>query len=439
MEEKERIDFEARLLEQEHRPFTLIKNYINRKQWNEEDPRRKAVKTALLWRIFFSPTMIAGGGGLIALGSLFILFWQTEVLVTQNKLLIEQNKKINDQTYLIEAQRRSALQFELSEILNRVDSELSRKGNKEKRLSLELKSRIIAATISMKPYRSYENDSLSQPYSYEKGQLFAYLVNSNVNLLDLKLIFQRANFSNMILEKVVLGANNKETHFSFTTLEGCYFKNVYFRNFKFDQASSFKDSRFVDCHFWGLRTDPLSFVNSNIVRTSFFWETTKEDHKYLNTNPWISFNNTNLDNCLFGRLDRILTQITKGGNPNEVTVSFLGNSKLINSVFKDMRFNFDSYFGSSTRLNNVIFADSIASKSNISLIDKCKNANNIFALESFKFENTCFTKHLENQKQSIFKFEDFLKKLEKKGSSFLIVHTSIDRTQKFNLYNMKKD
>jgi len=205
MEEKDLISIEARLLEQEHRPFTLLKNFFNRKQWDKQDPRRKAVKTALLWRLFFSPAVIAGTGGLIALASLIILYWQTEVLVNQNKLLIKQNKKIDNQTYLIEAQRRSALQFEISEILNRIDDELSKEDNKEKRLSAQLKSRIIAATVSMKPYRSYENDSLSQPYSYEKGQFFIALVDSNINELDLSTIMEKGNFC-----KYEIGEHNFE-------------------------------------------------------------------------------------------------------------------------------------------------------------------------------------------------------------------------------------
>jgi len=164
MDSEELIRIEAQLLEQEHRPLKLIKNYFNREKWDENDPRRRAVKVAIFWRILFSPGIIATTGGIIALCSLGVLIWQTSVLLNQNALIKNQNKAINQQSYLIEAQRRSSLQFEISEILNRIDDELSR-DTINRKLSPQLKSRIVAATVSMKPYRIYENDTLKEAYS----------------------------------------------------------------------------------------------------------------------------------------------------------------------------------------------------------------------------------------------------------------------------------
>ena len=95
--ENEKFDanilIEAKLLEQEHRPTHLVLNYINRKKKfpDEKDPRRKAVQRAIIWRLFFSPAVLAVGGSTI-LG--IITAW----------ILIKQTNIINDQTAIFKEQ-----------------------------------------------------------------------------------------------------------------------------------------------------------------------------------------------------------------------------------------------------------------------------------------------------------------------------------------------
>ncbi|MEQ5789748.1 pentapeptide repeat-containing protein [Muricauda sp. NFXS6] len=91
---KEQLDkVERELIEQEHRPIKLIANFIDRKEkWpNDKGKQRSAVK-AILWRLFFSPAVIAITGGGIAICSLIVLICQNDILISQNKLIKDQNE-----------------------------------------------------------------------------------------------------------------------------------------------------------------------------------------------------------------------------------------------------------------------------------------------------------------------------------------------------------
>ncbi|WP_299183880.1 hypothetical protein [uncultured Aquimarina sp.] len=282
MEREEEIhkkitDIEAKLMEQEHRPLKVIKNYFDRNKYAKNDPRRKAVFVSFFWRLFFSPAAIAAGGSLIAIASLIILLYQTTILLEQNSLItnqneivIEQNNKINAQNYLVEAQRRSSLQFEVSEILNKINEELNLSSNRT--LTTELKGRIIAVTIAMKPYKSYQADTLSKPYSYEKGFLFTSLLNSNIDNTDLTEILEKGNFSNMVLEDVTIGNNRKKDgmigYYERAYFEGCYFNNVKFNNIHFSESITFENCILDNVQSSIPLCESIIFYSSKIMRSN---------------------------------------------------------------------------------------------------------------------------------------------------------------------------
>ncbi|MEY8869544.1 hypothetical protein AB9K24_08555 [Meridianimaribacter flavus] len=82
---------EKELIEQEHRPIKVISNFLNRKSLYPNDlEKQKSTKKAILWNVFFSPGVVAGVGGMVALISLF-------VLIKQNSIMLEQNKLIDNQ------------------------------------------------------------------------------------------------------------------------------------------------------------------------------------------------------------------------------------------------------------------------------------------------------------------------------------------------------
>ncbi len=183
---------EADLLEQEHRPYHLISNYLNRKKkWSDlNDPRRKSVQRALIWRLFFSPTVLAiGGSSLIALITVFLMKNQNNIISKQNELIKEQNRRIQIQANLEEAQRRNNLILLMDNILVQVDNEL--KENKDSILSRTLISRIQALGQGFLPYRfldyslksksNIDSLGLTKELSPERGQLLLSLVNSGIS------------------------------------------------------------------------------------------------------------------------------------------------------------------------------------------------------------------------------------------------------------------
>ncbi len=93
-------EIRAKLIEQEHRAFSVLRNFfIERKKWPEGDPRRDAAFKALLWRIFFSPGTAAAVGGVIAIMSLI-------ALATQIYLQDQANRELRTQ---FELRRRTEL------------------------------------------------------------------------------------------------------------------------------------------------------------------------------------------------------------------------------------------------------------------------------------------------------------------------------------------
>jgi len=91
------LDIEAKLLEQEHRPIQVIGNFFNRNKWEKDDPRRSSVKKAIIWRLFFSPGVMAVAGGGIGILTLVALLWQNTLFKEQNQLIKTQNQSLIEQ------------------------------------------------------------------------------------------------------------------------------------------------------------------------------------------------------------------------------------------------------------------------------------------------------------------------------------------------------
>ncbi|MDC8015179.1 pentapeptide repeat-containing protein [Tahibacter soli] len=110
------IELETKLLEQEHRSIRVIQNYLQRKQWTIDDPRRAAVRSALLWWVF-SPASAATAGGALAVGTLLMMYAQTALLREQNEAFREQNGKIQSQ---IEMQRQTELARRRADVIAQI-------------------------------------------------------------------------------------------------------------------------------------------------------------------------------------------------------------------------------------------------------------------------------------------------------------------------------
>jgi hypothetical protein len=119
-------------------------------------------------------------GIFISLGGLtgtLLLMNQNKLLEGQNKLLESQNELIQNQMYQNEASRRGALIVLMSNIMDKVDDEISSQKNKnpqlkEFNLSQSLIGQIAALSHSFKPYKFLKGDTIvGEELSPERGQL----------------------------------------------------------------------------------------------------------------------------------------------------------------------------------------------------------------------------------------------------------------------------
>lgn len=91
------ISVEAKLIQQDHRPFFIVKTYLQRGKWEEGDPRRKAAVVAFGW-LWLSPPYLAVCGGLFtAIFTIVLLHKQNNLLDDQNDLIEKQNSYFQDQ------------------------------------------------------------------------------------------------------------------------------------------------------------------------------------------------------------------------------------------------------------------------------------------------------------------------------------------------------
>lgn len=162
----------------------------------------------------------------------------TLLLMNQNELLQNQNTLIQRQMSLEEANRRSALVVLMSNIMDKVDSEIKEqrgqllKKNLSKAavdsvkfsLSQSLIGQIAALSHSFKPYRYMEGDSLiDKPLSPERGQLLITLVQIPLDSNTLHQIYLYATFRNADLKDAILNRVN----LSGLDLDGANFAKAY--------------------------------------------------------------------------------------------------------------------------------------------------------------------------------------------------------------------
>lgn len=83
------VDIDAKFIEQEHRLFRVIVNWLNRKDWPVGDPRRNAAASAIVLRLILSPTTLVAGGALLGIMSLAAILYQNHLIAEQNRIALE--------------------------------------------------------------------------------------------------------------------------------------------------------------------------------------------------------------------------------------------------------------------------------------------------------------------------------------------------------------
>lgn len=216
------INTQAALIDQEHRLTHCALNLWRHGFGPRDDPRSWAARRAIIWAFFSSGQSVAIGAGMIGVIGV-MLAWQA------NSLLGKQNVLVEKQTFLAEAERRAALIYELTSILDEIDEELDERkpegnGLSDVVFSDRLSGRVVALSRSLRPYRYLDPESgeltdKSRPLSPERAQLLLSLIGANAALTDLRV--KGADFSRADLRGAyLLGAKLPNQRFAFADFSG---------------------------------------------------------------------------------------------------------------------------------------------------------------------------------------------------------------------------
>lgn len=168
-------------------------------------------------------------------------------ITEQTRLMAIQNEKVETQIYLEESNRRSALVFLMSNIMDKIDDELTKReeNQKERDLSSQLIGRIVALSQSLEPYRYIKDNKLiEKPLSPERGQLLLSLTKSELSKSTYIKIFKDANFS-------------------YSDLSGVTMSGAYLRYAKLD-FSNFKGATLPDADVWSASLKGVDFKGAII-------------------------------------------------------------------------------------------------------------------------------------------------------------------------------
>jgi len=212
-------------------------------------------------------------GLFIALIAGYAGYLTTMLLISQNELIKEQNTKIDTQINLDEANRRSSLVFLFSNVMDKIDAELT-KNEINRNLSPQLIGRVISLSKGLKPYK-YLSDSSNEikkkAYSPERSQLFINLVESNIDKDNLSEIFNKGSFSNLEIhqykiKKLMLNKDIILDNSAFLNLEldSCVFQTMEIDNSHINNIE-FKNCKIKNMLASGVVYNNAHFENNNIV------------------------------------------------------------------------------------------------------------------------------------------------------------------------------
>lgn len=332
MEEKKIAEIEKKLIEQEHRLVSSIKNVLlyGFKQDEEEGilTKKRAAWIALLRNLFYgrNSVVVLSSISLVSFLGLYIAWKANTIIERQNELLYKQN-------FLMESERRAALVFELSSILDEIDEENDdlRKNTKEQykkdkdellkdiersirnsghrdyreilqseviqindtllqnglkiscypdeqltyikyKMSRLLEGRIIAVSKAFRPYRYLDNngDLIENPVSPERGQLLLSLVESDIVLKD---IIEKSDFTYSELLGTKFIKSSDEFSVDVIDLDGLDLGNSTLSNVRFLLAhlnnGNLRSSLIKDSRFENSSLFYCGFEETKIINTVF--------------------------------------------------------------------------------------------------------------------------------------------------------------------------
>lgn len=286
---------------------------------------------SLVNRIFYIGVI----GLLIALQPII----QTYILYQQNKKLDIQNEKIQTQVYLEEATRRNNLVLLMDNILEKVNQELTDPNNTKDTLSDPLIGRIQALAQGFQPYQFLDGDSLTKPLSPERGQFLLALVNSGIDTITLKKIYEQASFEKAFLQEVVW----KNSYLKQAILNGANLERAKFFNINLEMANlnganlsevNFRKVNLKDATLIHTKLEKAYLGGGNLIGTFLTGaDLTEADFSGAIINR-ASLNSANLTKTNFREAD--LTGANLGNSILKETN--LSNSKLNGIILEDSTF-----------------------------------------------------------------------------------------------------
>ncbi len=231
---------EINLIEQEHRPIHVIRNYVFRKKKWDDEERRGATQTAIIWRLFFSPGTIAFTGGIVAFITMLILIYQNALIADQNLLIEQQNDFFRQQI--------------LSNEINTNRQTLESRNSEAKKVD--------ALKKLLNNYRL-----LNLPDTSYRVQLNGESL-GNCDLSNEPNLFKNIDF---------IGAELYGVNFDNSNLSGCDFTNAYFMsNPDVYSYTSFRNCSFVNSIFSETSLIGVDFSGSDFTDIQFDWKSQKE-------------------------------------------------------------------------------------------------------------------------------------------------------------------
>ena len=215
----EDIELEAKLIEQDHRAYPVIRKFLYRhKRWSTDDPRHYAAIWAFaMWAISPGTIALASAaiGGSIGLG---LTYWQTHLLSEQNELVRQEVEELQES---IEIQGNQSTQLTQSIRIQRDQLDAQRKN--DERLQIERYLKVL-----------YDKDEKGKPIhnarlrtdaaiAYIKEQRRVQVQKSKVDLT--KALLQDCEFINKDMSHV----DFTKANLSGVTFRLCELSNSCFR------------------------------------------------------------------------------------------------------------------------------------------------------------------------------------------------------------------
>jgi uncharacterized protein YjbI with pentapeptide repeats len=232
---------------------------------NEISDNKKAKKIYVIMWVSITSFIAIG-----AITSAVVMLRQNRIIVDQTE---RQDRRFGELTEITQSIRQNNQVNLMSNVLNQVEEELN--SNPPRKLSDPVIARIAALSFSFKPYRYFENDTLSEnELSPERGQLLVALALMNIDSTSFDKIkksttFAKSDLRGVNLERVNLsGINLEDADLSYAELSGINISEGRMRRAKFVGVSA-QNSNLSNSDLRSAVMTWSEFSHSNMSRIDF--------------------------------------------------------------------------------------------------------------------------------------------------------------------------